>query len=231
MRSAPWVLLGTALAAQSPDPLKAVDAFRHPWPGYQVEVSIASKGQSQRWKVTSAENRDVRVEGLSPREKGRIVLLLGESMWLLLPNTKNPVRVTPQQRLLGPAAGGDLARSAFADEYQVTDQKEDHLDGRPCTRLALTARKASHSYRTAKLWVMAASHQPLKAEFHLASGKLARTLVFGPLQTTKGMKVLSGMAIEEPNGARSELTFEDWAPAHPAPELFRLPGSASKPLN
>ena len=127
------MLMGALLAAQgNQEVLKAVDAFRHPWPGYQVEVSIASKGQSQRWKVTSAENRDVRVEGLTDKEKGRIVLLLGEAMWLLLPNSKKPVRVTPQQRLLGPAAGGDLARSCFAEEYVIAESQEDRLEGRPC---------------------------------------------------------------------------------------------------
>lgn len=221
---ASWLVVGLSLAAQgSPDPLKAVDAFRHPWPAYQVEVSISSKGQAQRWKVLSAEDRNVRVEGLSEREKGRTVLLLGEAMWLLLPNTKKPVRVTPQQRLLGPAAGGDLARSSFADDFQVTGSEETELEGRPCLRLSLAARKPSHSYRTASLWVATGSDQPLKGEFRLPSGKLARTLRFGPLQATRGTRVLSGMIIEEPNGSRSELRFSGWAPAQPDPALFRLP--------
>lgn len=210
-------------AAQSPNILKTVDAFRHPWPAYQVEVLIQFKGQAQRWKVTSGDNRNARVDGLSDKEKGRTVLLLGEDMWLLLPNTKHPIRVTPQQRLLGPAAGGDLARSSFAEDFEITGTQEVQLEGRPCLRLDLAAKKPSSSYRSALLWVITGDGQPVKAEFRLASGKLARTLVFGSIQEAKGKRVLSGMTIEEPNGQKSELHFENWGPTNPEPDLFKLP--------
>jgi outer membrane lipoprotein-sorting protein len=219
------VLAGLTLAAQSsPDILKAVDASRHPWGSYQVEVLLAFKGQSQRWKVTLAENRDVRVDGLSKKELGRTVLVLGQDMWLLLPNSKRPMRVTPQQRLLGPAAGGDLAHSSFADDFDIVTSEEAKLEGQPCLRLELAAKKVSNSYRTAQLWVSERDHHPLKAEYRLASGKLARTVTFESALGSRGKRVLNRMTIEEPNGSRSDLQFEGWTPTRPDPELFKLPG-------
>lgn len=215
---------GLTLAAQSTlDILKAVDASRHPWESYQVEVLLEFKGQSQRWKVTLAENRDVRVEGLSKKELGRTVLVLGQDMWLLLPTTKRPMRVTPQQRLLGPAAGGDLAHSSFAEDFEIVAREEAKLDGQPCLRLELAARKLTSSYRTAQLWVSERDHHPLKAEYRLASGKLARTVTFESALGTKGKRVLNRMIIEEPNGWKSNLLFDGWTPTRPDPELFKLP--------
>lgn len=215
---------GLTLAAQSTsDILKAVDASRHPWESYQVEVLLEFKGQSQRWKVTLAENRDVRVEGLSKKELGRTVLVLGQDMWLLLPTTKRPMRVTPQQRLLGPAAGGDLAHSSFAEDFEIVAREEAKLDGQPCIRLELAARKLTSSYRTAQLWVSDRDHHPLKAEYRLASGKLARTVTFESALGTKGKRVLNRMIIEEPNGWKSNLLFDGWTPTRPDPELFKLP--------
>lgn len=217
LAAAPLVLQAQA------DPLKTADAYRHPWPSYQMEVEVSSRGQAQRWKVITAATGDARVEGLSKKERGRTVLLLGPEMWLLLPNAKRPVRVTPQQRLLGAAAGGDLARSSFSEDFQVTDRQPAQVDGQPALRLDLAARRPAATHRSGVLWVGEKAGEPLRAEFRLASGKLARTVTFGPVQEARGRKVISGMSIHEPNGTASELRFEGWAPAQPDPALFKLP--------
>ena len=62
-------------------------------------------------------------------------------------------RMTPQQRLLGPAAGGDVARTRFRKDYTVQEVTEETLGDRPCWRLDLTARSPALSARTVRLWV------------------------------------------------------------------------------
>lgn len=213
-----------SLMAQTRDDLLAqVDKLRHPWPTFSVEISLRSEKASQLWKVTARENGDARVEGLSKKEQGRAVLVLGDAMWLLLPGTKRPTKVTPQQRLLGPAAGGDIARTRFAEDYAVKEKTDDVLDGAPCWRLSLTAKRPSTSFRTAKLWVARNGSRPLQAEFFLPSGKLARTAIFGAPQTQRGAPVLVRMDLVEPRGAKAELRFDHWAPAVADPKLFELP--------
>ena len=224
MRLALAALLALPLLAQSGEEILArVDRLRHPWPTFTVELVLESAGPAQRWKVSARENGDARLDGLSAKEKGRAVLLLGDQMWLLLPGSRRPVKVTPQQRMMGPAAGGDGARTRFREDYTVQSLEAGSLDGRDCWRLVLVARRPSLSARQVALWVAKEGFLPLKAEFHLASGKLARTARFGPPVQTHGLPVLTRMVIEEPSGARAELVFSNWTRGGVDSAAFELP--------
>jgi hypothetical protein len=174
--------------------------------------------------VSARENGDARLDGLSDKEKGRAVLLLGDQMWLLLPSTKRPMKVSPQQRMMGSAAGGDVARTRFREDYTVQTLAEESLEGRGCWRLELAAKRPSLSARQVVLWVAREGSLPIKAEFRLASGKLARTALFGPPVQSRGQAVLSRMAIEEPSGAQAELVFGNWNRGGVDPAAFELPG-------
>jgi hypothetical protein len=224
MRLALITVTALPLLAQSGEEiLTRVDRLRHPWPVFSVELSMEAAGAAQRWKVWARENGDARLDGLSPKEKGRSVLLLGDQMWLLLPGSKRPLRVTPQQRLMGPAAGGDVARTRFREDYLVRSSTKASLEARECWRLELAARRPSLSARQVVLWVAKDGLLPLRAEFRLASGKLARTALFGPPTQAHGQSVLSGMVIAEPSGARAELTFSNWTRGGVEPAMFELP--------
>ena len=219
------ILLAAAavLGAQSSDELlRRIDRFRYPWPAFTVDVGIQDGKTQQAWRVLVRENGDARVEGLSDKEKGRTVLLLGDQMWLLLPTAKHPVKVSPQQRLMGPAAGGDIARFRFAGDYRVLAEKEDTLDGAPARRLDLQAEAKNLSYQRASLWLNA-ERQPLRAEYYYASGKLARTAAFGPVEPEHGAQVLRSLDLEEPSGRKVKLTFTRWRPATPDEHAFQLP--------
>ncbi|HJV22334.1 MAG TPA: hypothetical protein VJ570_06545, partial [Holophagaceae bacterium] len=108
------LVAGLSLLGQSPvaeDLLSAADRHRHPWGAFQVVIALKVGREEQKWRVHARDNGDARVDGVSEKEKDRSVLVLGDDMWLLLPNAKRPVKVSPQQRLLGPASGGDIART------------------------------------------------------------------------------------------------------------------------
>jgi len=228
MRACLLVLAALPVLAQAPEGdeiLARVDRLRHPWPAFTVELTLKDGAATQRWRVSARENGDARIDGLSDKEKGRSVLMLGDQMWLLLPGSKRPLKVTPQQRMLGPAAGGDVARTRFRQDYTVQTVAEDDLEARPCWRLDLSARKPSTSARTVHLWVAKDRLVPLKAEFHLASGKLARTARFGPPAQALGQPVLSRMELLEPGGAKVELTFSGWSKGLADASLFELPPS------
>lgn len=218
-------------AAPSGEELLArVDRLRHPWPSFTVELtlkdaSLPAAASGQRWKVSARDNGDARLDGLSDKEKGRAVLMLGDQMWLLLPGTRRPLKVTPQQRMMGSAAGGDVARTRFRQDYTVQKVAEDSLGGQACWRLDLSARSAAMSARTVRLWVSRDRQLPLRADFHLASGKLARTALFGPPVQALGQAVLSRMDLIEAGGQKVELTFGGWARGGVDPGRFDLPAS------
>jgi len=212
-----------ALAQSGEEILARVDRLRHPWPSFTMDLTLKAPGVSQLWKVSARENGDARLDGLSKKEKGRAVLLKGDQMWLLLPGTKHPLKVTPQQRLMGPAAGGDVARTRFREDYTVETLAEESLDGRASWRLELAARRPALSARKVILWVAKEGTLPLKAEFRLASGKVQRTALFGVPVESHGQPVLSKMVIEEPSGGRAELLFGNWGKGGVDASAFELP--------
>lgn len=225
----PAILLFAALpvlAQTGEEILARVDRLRHPWPAFSVELTVKDAKTAQRWKVSARENGDARLDGLGAKEEGRAVLMLGDQMWLLLPGSKRPVKITPQQRMLGPAAGGDVARARFRQDYTVQEVTEETLDEHLCWRLELAARKPTVSARTVRLWVAKDRLLPLKAEFRLASGKLARTALFGPPVQVLGQPVLSWMELVEPGGAKAHLAFSGWSKGGVDAEIFELPDTA-----
>lgn len=213
-----------ALGQSAQELLVHADRLRNPWPSYQVDVVLQEGRTRQRWRVVTRDNGDARVEGLSDKEAGRTVLLLGDQMWLLLPGTRRPVKVTPQQRLLGPASGGDIARFRFAQDYDIIQEAQDTLDTVPCRRLELKARRNALSFRTATLWISPPGI-PILAEFHLPSGKLAKRARF----RTQAGHPMAAMDIEDPSGKKTSLVFENWKPAHPETSRFQLPEDPSRP--
>ncbi|HEX9080641.1 MAG TPA: hypothetical protein VF768_00105, partial [Holophagaceae bacterium] len=99
------------------------------------------------------------------------------------------------------------------------------FEGQPTWRLDLEARRPALSARTVHLWVSRASGAPLLAEFHLASGKLARTVRFGPPVQAEGRTVLDRMELQEPTGPVLVLSFSRWHPGAVPSAEFRLPPS------
>lgn len=228
MRRSLLVLAALPVLAQSPVRqgeaiLARVDRLRHPWPSFTVDLTVQDAKAAQQWRVSVRENGDARLDGLSERERGRSVLMLGDEMWLLLPGSRRPLKVTPQQRLMGSAAGGDVARTRFRGDYTVAGLAEEVVEGRACWRLDLEAARPAISARRVVLWVVREGTLPLKAEFRLASGRLARTVRFGPPVTVHGQWVLSGLESEEPGGGRMALTFGNWSREGAAASAFERP--------
>lgn len=213
------------LVAQAPEALLAdADRHRHPWPSFRVEVRLGEGPGAQVWRVHARENGDARVEGLSEKEKGRSVLVLGDDMWLLLPDAKRPVKVSPRQRLMGPASGGDLARTRFREDYAPAGEATRvDFEGVPALRLELRARRASVTHAKAVLWIAAEGHRPLRADFSLASGKLARTVIFEPGTPVSGRAVIQAMRMTAPDGSAAMLRFSAWSPEPVDEARFTLP--------
>jgi hypothetical protein len=212
------------LAAQNDQEMLArIDRFRHPWPSFSVDATILDGALEQKWRVSARENGDIVAKGVSEKEKGRSVLFIGGQMWLVVPGYGHPHRVTPQQRLMAPAAGGDLASARFSDAYSVSASAPEIFERRECQLLRLKAKKKSESYRAIDLLVDRTDGAPLLALCYFGSGKLARTVKFGPIAIAGGAKVLTGMTIKDHKGDEIRLAFESWRPIKAEPSDFELP--------
>lgn len=228
VRRALFFTLPVVLAAQAPDAaalVAKVDQLRHPWPAFSADLSLSDQGRTSQWRLSVATNGDSRLDGLAPKQaRGRAVLMKGEQMWLLTPGSKRAIPVTPQQRLIGSAAGGDLARLRLAEDFQPTGIQETSLDGKPCWQVALEARRPSVPYRRAELWVRKAGEIPVSVSFYFASGKLAQVMTFDPPVEASGRRVIASLKLGDPEHPdRSAMKLSHWKPGEPDATLFEVP--------
>ena len=117
-----------------------------------------------------------------PRDAGKMVLL-GSVLWFFDPATKDSVRISPQQRLTGQAAIGDVLTVNFAVDYTAslagteTIQDPDHKP-RQCWHLDMKAATATATYNHVEYWVEQGSYDPIKAKFYADSGRLLKILYY-----------------------------------------------------
>ena len=164
--------------------LKGVDAVRAPGPNFAFELTVVStpKGKSpttQKFTVSVKDLTKSLVRFTDPPEnRGRVLLMVGQNLWIQIPSTNQPVRISPQQRLLGQVSNGDVARVVYSADYQPSLKGSEQVDGTPCNELELNAKTPEATYGRILLWADAANDRPLKAEFYAPGGKLLKTAVY-----------------------------------------------------
>lgn len=182
------LMAGTTCAQERADPamniLKRADEVRFPGAGFQVDVTIRSKGfdgseESRDFRVLSQGNANSIVMVTAPAsERGQIMLMKGRDLWLFLPAVSQPVRLSLAQRLVGQVANGDIARANFSGDYNPKVLRKDDIDGRSYYVLELTAVDRSVTYQRVLYWVHEADYRPLKAEFYANGDRLLKTCIY-----------------------------------------------------
>jgi outer membrane lipoprotein-sorting protein len=190
--------LGTSAAmAAAPDAqalLTASDAIRNPTEPFRVTVVLTEfeKGKQVDSTTLASYARVLKDSGqfatlvrfVEPaRDAGKLMLKNGKDLWFFDPGTKSSVRISPQQRLMGEAANGDVITVAFARDYKARYGAEETVtDGerkeRKAHKLLLTATSDDATYAAAELWVDAENSRPIKARFLADSGRLLKTAFY-----------------------------------------------------
>jgi outer membrane lipoprotein-sorting protein len=213
----PVFLMAAAAWAAAPDPnalLKQFDSLRNGWDSYVVRVSIRNLEEGKQdeehlYEVYQKGAEKTYVEFLSPREKGENLLMLGDDMWIYLPDTSRPIRITPLERLTGNASNGDVARTHYSIDYDSVFVRTEAVDGVDCHLLELTARRKGATYRRVLLWLRASDARPVKADFFVASGKQLKSATYDRYQEVNGQLLLRRMTIYDHvrKGSRSVIEY------------------------
>ncbi|HEY6066330.1 MAG TPA: outer membrane lipoprotein-sorting protein [Thermoanaerobaculia bacterium] len=230
-------LLAQSAGAQRDLPalLAAVDATRN---AFDEAVISARATQIVDGKESGRADFDVYVKGRDKglivfrggKNSGRKVLTNGDRMWLLVPGSRNPVPITPNQRLLGGASFGDVARLSFSEDYAAKETGEtETAAGRTCRVLELTAKSARSLYPRVLLSVDEREKLPCRVRFFLASGKEARDVTFTKFRRQGGKTVVAEMEVRELLGAASKavtrLEYRDYRSARLDAKLFTPEGA------
>ena len=209
-----WLALAAhslALAAPAAQALLAAsDAIRNPGQPFRVTVTLTvfDKGQQVDTSTLSSFSRTVDsgqfaslIRFVQPaRDAGKLMLKNGNDLWFYDPGTKASVRISPQQRLMGDAANGDVITVNFARDYQATLAAEETVtDGerkpRHAYKLALEARSEDATYAAIELWVDSGNNWPIKARFLADSGRLLKTAYYRRFQPQLGAERPTEMVI------------------------------------
>lgn len=185
--SATDALAGAPSAA---DIIAATDKVRNPQIPYRVSVGLVEyvngKARDRVDMVVHAKlHQDThRFKTLAhyaapPRDVGKLVLLNGSNMWFYDPASKASIRISPQQRLVGQAANGDVVTVNLALDYtskllgEERIQDADRKD-RNVWNVELRAASDEAMYSRIEFWIETDSYRPVKAKFYSDSGRLLK---------------------------------------------------------
>ncbi|KOR31053.1 hypothetical protein TI04_02775 [Achromatium sp. WMS2] len=183
-----WILAGllafsSMIYAQTPNEvLKAADDIRAPGEnfGFSLRV-VALKNNTQDSEFTLNVRVKDSVKSLVTYEspanaKGKRLLMVEQNMWIYIPGTRRPIRISPQQQLLGQVSNADVARVVYSLDYNATSMKFGKWQNQDVKILELKARSATNSFQRIDLTVAALDNRPLEAKFYAFSGRLLKVL-------------------------------------------------------
>ena len=129
------------------------------------------------------------------RDAGKLMLKNGNDLWFFDPASKASIRLSPQQRLLGQAANGDVLTVNLAKDYKSElIGEEDVTDGdrvsRHCHRVRLVEASPDVTYHRIEMWIEVGSARPVKAFYYAESGRLLKTAYY--------RKFLPHLGVERP---------------------------------
>jgi len=174
--------------------LEGTDQVRNPGRPFRVTVKlteyVAGRERDHDMLVVFAKedaaNRQYRnlIQYVEPaRDAGKKVLLDGQSLWFFDPTSNLSIRISPQQRLLGQAAIGDVLTVNLAANYTsslIASEQIQDAGGKPrdCWHLDLKAANDQAVYNRVEYWVEHASYYPIKGKFYSDSGRLLKILYY-----------------------------------------------------
>jgi outer membrane lipoprotein-sorting protein len=214
--------------------LRQSDRFRNGWPAYVVHVKITDfasgrPDEEHLYEVSQKGTEKTYVDFLSPREKGEHVLMLGDDMWVYLPDTSRPVRITPLERLTGDASNGDVARTNYAADYSPVYLRTEKAGNTDCYVLELTAKRKGATYHRILYWLRTEDARPVKAEYYLTSGKHIKSATFDQYGVIDGQTLLQRFTLYDEilRNSHSVLEYTGAAP-RPLPDKLFYQGRADR---
>jgi hypothetical protein len=182
-------------AADSPQAiLAASDAVRNPDKPFAVTVTLIEYRQGRqndsntlqvysKADLRSGQYRSL-IRFVAPqRDANKLMLKSGNDLWFFDPASQASIRLSPQQRLLGQAANGDVLTVNLARDYKAElVDTEETVDGektrRQAHKLRLAAASPDVTYHQIEMWIEVGSARPVKGRFLAESGRLLKTAYY-----------------------------------------------------
>ena len=175
--------------------LEKADMNRSPWPKFVMKAIINYKRRGEMvedtYRVYIKDYNKSLVGYLTPpKQKGNLLLMVGNGLWYYAKDTRNAVKITPLQRLSGDASYGDLARLGWSEDYEaiIIGKRMIEMNGTSyhTINLELTAHSKGATYYKINLFIEEGTLYPRKADVYLQSGMMMKTLYFTRFEISHG---------------------------------------------
>lgn len=196
--------------------VEKADRIRFPAEGFQVDVRITNmapdRGQEVReYRILSKGNDRTLVLTTAPAsDRGQILLMRDQDLWIFMPNVSRPIRLPLSQKLTGQVANGDLARANFTGDYSPKLLEVEKIDGEEYYVLELTAARRGVTYHRIRYWVHKRSHRPYRAQFYTVSKRLLKTVHYREFKEMGG-RLRPTRLIMDDNLREGERSVMDYA--------------------
>jgi len=155
------------------------------------------------------------------RDAGKAVLFKGLGLWFYDPASKASIRLSPQQRLTGQAAIGDVLTVNLAKDYSSTIVAEETIQdadrvNRECWHLDMRAATPEALYNRIEYWIEKSTYHSIKGKFYADSGRLLKIAYYHKYQSVlDGLRPTQTILIDAVNTNlvttidSSEYRYED----------------------
>jgi len=163
--------------------LEKIDRSRAPANTFTCKLKVESLKEDSTSKVellirVKDAKKSLVVYQSPSSAKGRVLLMVEDNLWVYIPGTSNPIRISPQQQLMGQVSNADVARVVYSLDYQGDSVATETLGNEKTLVLKLSAKTKGAAYKSITLWVKPDSYLPLKAEFYALSGRRLKTAYY-----------------------------------------------------
>lgn len=150
------------------DWVKAADNIRNPAESYEMKIKVESPESTSVFQVyLQGQDKTLVVTKEPARDKGRNMLMLDRDFHAYIPNLKRSMRLSLAQKLTGQVANGDISRTRWYGDYEVTKENETAKE----VQLLLKGKKENLTYAWIRLWLKKPNFQPDRAEYLGLNGK------------------------------------------------------------
>ena len=217
--------------------VEQADRIRNPQQPFQVTLRLVEYRngqvrQSATLQLHTRQNPATRrfsnlARLLEPAaDLGKVLLMDDEDLWFYDPASSASIRISPQQRLVGQAANGDVMTASFALDYEARVVAEEAIKDadnkeRATWRLALNAARGTAVYRRIDYWVERGTHLPVKARFFADSGRALKLAFYRKYSPQLGQPRAGEMIIldEVDTSVATRITFTNYL-AQDVPEQW-----------
>ncbi len=156
---------------------------------------------------TKADARSLARLIFPPRDRGKVLFSDGYALWFYTPELRRPVPVSPQQRLIGQIANGDVIVTNFEYAYHATLQEEVPCGEKICYSLLLERKSAEATWPKIRYYVeKEGDNRPFKASYYSLDDRLFKEVTYHDFKPVLGRMRPTKIVVQDArNGKRYSI--------------------------